>query len=76
MFYYFKFYLQLTLFVIAFLLLCTYIPIFQNDFFVTVQSAKPFFSICAHVLISLFFDTIFTKIGLLSSGGIETNLGP
>ena len=52
------------------------LPIFQKSFFVTVESVKPCFAVCAYVLLYLFFDTIFSKILLVNSGDIETNPGP
>ena len=41
-----------------------------------MKSVKPCFAACASVLFYLFFDTIFSKILLGSSGDNETNPGP
>ena len=51
-------------------------PIFQKGFFVPVKSVKPCFTVCAYVLIYLFFDIIFSEILSVNSGDIETNPGP
>ena len=49
--------------------------IFLKGFFVTLKSVKPYFAVCAYVLIC-FFHTIFSKILLVNSGDTETNPGP
>ena len=46
-------------------------PISQKGFFVTVKSVKPYFAVCAYVLIYLFFDFIFSKTLLVSSSDME-----
>lgn len=42
----------------------------------TVKSVKPCSAVFTYVLFYLFFDTILSKILLVNSGFIETNLSP